>query len=164
MATHPKRWAAIAAWAALGVAVVAISLLMADFRLDDSFLSYRTARNIAGGAGFVYNAGQRTLSITNPFYTLLLALSSWLIPNLPLLGRALSIVSIIGGAALLARLGQASGEGVSLGAAFFYVGFPLLWLTLGLETTFLLALGILAVWLYERGELVWMAVVLAAGL
>jgi arabinofuranosyltransferase len=163
MVTQPKRWAMPAAWAILGMAVVAISLLMADFRLDDSFLSYRTACNIAQGAGFVYNAGQPTLSITNPFYTLLLALLSLFIPNLPLLGWALSVVSITLGALLLARLARTSGEAASLGAASFYVGFPLLWLTLGLETGLLLALGILAVWLYEREELVWSAVVLAVG-
>jgi hypothetical protein len=163
MASQHKRWAVPAAWVILVVAVVALSLLMADFRLDDSFLSYRTARNIAQGEGFVYNAGQPTLSITNPFYTLLLALLSLLIPNLPLLGWALSVASIILGAALLARLAGTAGEAASLGAAFFYIGFPLLWLTLGLETALLLALGILAVWLYEREELVWSAVVLAVG-
>jgi hypothetical protein len=163
MATQPKRWAVPVAWAVLVAALVAISLLMADFRLDDSFLSYRTARNIAQGEGFVYNIGQPTLSITNPFYTLLLALLFLLIPNLPLLGWSLSVASIIVGAVLIARLARPAGEAASLGAAFFYVGFPLLWLTLGLETTFLIALGLLAVWLYEREALVWLAVVLAVG-
>ncbi len=163
MATQSKRWAVLAAWAVLVAALVALSLLMADFRLDDSFLSYRTARNIAQGEGFVYNIGQPTLSITNPFYTLLLALLFLLVPNLPLLGWALSVTSIVAGAVLMARLARPAGEAASLGAAFFYAGFPLLWLTLGLETTFLIALGLLAVWLYEREELVWLAVVLAVG-
>jgi hypothetical protein len=40
---------------------------------DDPYITYRYARNIATGQGFVYNPGERVLSTTTPLFTLLLA-------------------------------------------------------------------------------------------
>jgi hypothetical protein len=44
--------------------------------VDDAYITYRYARNIASGVGFVYNAGERVLGTTTPAYTLLMALLS----------------------------------------------------------------------------------------
>jgi hypothetical protein len=41
--------------------------------VDDAYITYRYARNIATGVGFVYNAGERVLGTTTPAYTLLMA-------------------------------------------------------------------------------------------
>jgi hypothetical protein len=41
--------------------------------VDDAYITFRYARNIASGVGFVYNAGERVLGTTTPAYTLLLA-------------------------------------------------------------------------------------------
>src|SRR5205085_5248997 len=46
--------------------------------VEDFFITLRYAENIAHGAGFVYNAGERVLGTTTPLYTLYLALTSWL--------------------------------------------------------------------------------------
>ncbi|MBZ0295216.1 MAG: hypothetical protein K8L99_21815, partial [Anaerolineae bacterium] len=51
-------------------------LLMHQFRLDDSFITYRYARNLAQGQGLVYNQGDAVLSTTAPLYAMLLALGS----------------------------------------------------------------------------------------
>jgi hypothetical protein len=44
--------------------------------VDDAYITFRYARNVVNGVGFVYNAGERVLGTTTPAYTLLLALAS----------------------------------------------------------------------------------------
>jgi hypothetical protein len=41
--------------------------------VDDAYITFRYARNIVTGVGFVYNAGEHVLGTTTPAYTLLLA-------------------------------------------------------------------------------------------
>ena len=41
--------------------------------LDDSYITFRYARNICQGSGFVYNPGDQVQGTTTPLYTLLLA-------------------------------------------------------------------------------------------
>ncbi len=41
--------------------------------IDDSFITFRYARNLLSGAGFVFNPGERVLGTTTPLYTLLMA-------------------------------------------------------------------------------------------
>lgn len=40
--------------------------------IDDSYITYRYARNILAGNGFVFNPGERVLGTTTPLYTILL--------------------------------------------------------------------------------------------
>ncbi|NDJ52188.1 MAG: hypothetical protein GYB68_03770 [Chloroflexi bacterium] len=129
---------------------LAIGLLLRDFRLDDSFITYRYARNLAEGAGFVYNSGEWVLSTTNPLYTLLLAGLAHLLPfGPPLIGRVVGSLAIGLGGGLLALLMRPTyGWGAALCGGLLYASFPLLWLTMGLETPLQLALGIAAVVVY----------------
>jgi hypothetical protein len=69
-AIHRTEWLLIAAL--VGVALLA-RLVPGQRTVDDAYITYRYARNIAEGAGFVYNPGSRTLGTTTPLYTLLLA-------------------------------------------------------------------------------------------
>ncbi len=66
---------------------------------DDSFITFRYARNIASGHGFVYNQGERYLGTTAPFYCLLLA--AFGLPSPDTIPRISSIISgfslILGG-------------------------------------------------------------------
>jgi len=41
--------------------------------IDDAFITFRYARNLLAGLGFVFNPGERVLGTTTPLYTLLLA-------------------------------------------------------------------------------------------
>jgi hypothetical protein len=41
--------------------------------VDDAYITFRYARNLIAGQGFVYNPGERVLGTTTPLYTLLLA-------------------------------------------------------------------------------------------
>lgn len=47
---------------------------LAGFTIDDAYISFRYARNLADGLGLVYNAGERVEGYTNFLWTLLLAL------------------------------------------------------------------------------------------
>ena len=44
--------------------------------IDDSYITYRYARNLLAGEGFVYNPGERVLGTTTPLYTSLMALAA----------------------------------------------------------------------------------------
>ena len=59
-------------WAIFALAVVA-RLLPGPRTIDDSFITYRYARNLLQGSGFTYNPGERVLGTTTPLYTLLMA-------------------------------------------------------------------------------------------
>lgn len=48
-------------------------LLPAPRTIDDAFITFRYARNLLEGSGFVYNPGERVLGTTTPLYTLLMA-------------------------------------------------------------------------------------------
>jgi hypothetical protein len=66
--------------AALAFGLVAPALLLLagmarvrSFTVDDAYISYRYARNLARGLGLVYNAGERVEGYTNFLWTVLLA-------------------------------------------------------------------------------------------
>ncbi len=48
-------------------------LVPGERTVDDAYITFRYARNIVEGRGFVYNLGERVLGTTTPLYTLLLA-------------------------------------------------------------------------------------------
>jgi len=62
-------------WCGLFVAglALALRLLPQPRTIDDAYITFRYARNIVEGQGFVYNPGVRTLGTTTPLYTLLMA-------------------------------------------------------------------------------------------
>ena len=59
--------------AALLVVALLARLLPGERMVDDAYITFRYARNIVVGRGFVYNLGERVLGTTTPLYTLLLA-------------------------------------------------------------------------------------------
>jgi hypothetical protein len=76
----------ISTWSAEYWAVpFTIALMAAAWRLrlgphtiDDAYITFRYARNIAMGLGFVYNSGQHVIGTTTPTWTLVLAGLYWL--------------------------------------------------------------------------------------
>jgi len=74
---HTKTRAAnrnhqVAVLLALFIFAFAIRLLPGPRTIDDSFITFRYARNILAGNGFVYNPGEHVLGTTTPLYTFLL--------------------------------------------------------------------------------------------
>jgi len=52
---------------------IVVRLLPGPRIVDDAYITFRYARNLITGQGFVYNAGERVLGTTTPLYTLLMA-------------------------------------------------------------------------------------------
>jgi hypothetical protein len=132
---------------------------------DDPFITYRYARNVARGIGFVYNPGEHVLSTTTPLFTLMLAGVYWLWERLPLqtlvsannlLPQAANLIGALslawGGWSLwiLGRLWKA--WPVSWLGLLVYPTFPLLLSTLGSETPLTLALCLAAFPSFVRGK------------
>ncbi len=110
-------------------------------QMDDPFITYRYARNLSEGRGFLYNPGEQVLGTTAPLYALMLALMGRLSDNYPLLsstvsGIALGISSLLV-YRILAALKQAAAGGI---AAVLVVLNPLLGDALGFELNLFLAL------------------------
>jgi len=93
--------------------------------IDDAFITYRYARNIVAGEGFVYNPGERVQGTTTPFYALSLA-SLALIrggtqANFPMIAMTLNAVADAVTVWLLWKLG------IKLGYKFAGAVTALLW-------------------------------------
>ena len=60
----------------LAVAIFLVGLALAarmipgPRTIDDSYITFRYARNLLAGEGFVYNPGVRLMGTTTPLYTL----------------------------------------------------------------------------------------------
>ncbi len=159
-ASQPQPRAArrglLVSWIAAAVGATIVWLAMRAYRLDDAYITYRVAQHVAQGQGLLYNLGERTLTTTAPGYALLLAPLALAGPAMPLLGLALSAISL----ALLAWLVW------QLGAR--WIGFalvissPLLLQSMGMETITQLALVVLGIWCARTGRPLWMGMALAA--
>jgi hypothetical protein len=64
------EWLLIAGLTALALAA---RLVPGERTVDDAYITFRYARNIVEGIGFVYNPGEHVLGTTTPLYTLLMA-------------------------------------------------------------------------------------------
>lgn len=120
--------------------------------LDDVFITYRYAQNLAEGQGFVFNPGERVFGTTAPGFALLLAgvhrLSGLSIPA--------SAVFLTGLSALVIGLfvflhARAAGRGLeAFGGAVLLASTTYLWVHAGSEIPFALALLMVAARILER--------------
>ena len=58
-------------WFTVLVVILALAARMipGPRTIDNSFITFRYARNLLSGEGFVYNPGQRVMGTTTPLYT-----------------------------------------------------------------------------------------------
>jgi hypothetical protein len=111
---------------AIGAAVWLWFALNTRIALEDAYITFRYARNIAQGHGFVYNVGERVLGTTTPLQTLLLAalglvFGSAHIPTvaaivMPMFGLAGGLLAYLA----LVRLGLPR-TGAAAGGLLFYL-------------------------------------------
>lgn len=136
--------------------------------VDDAYTTFRYARNLANGLGFVYNPGERVLGTTTPAYALLLALASRLsgyadFPRLAVMVNAL--LNAIAFALLVRLTTRFTGwrwAGLAAGVLLALEGRLLDFSTGGMESSFYLT-AILGTWaLAVEGQSRWAA--LLAGL
>lgn len=143
--------------------VLGLAALFIDRHLDRSYVTYRYALNFGRGLGLVYNPDQLPIlsEAAAPLYALILGLASLFTPDLPFLSNALGIASIALSGLALYGLTRPAGKAAALVAAGLYVMFPLLWLTLGLETAAWMALSLGAIWMHQRQRGVGVSMLLA---
>ena len=131
------------------VSIVAVVTLLAvvlrHLTIDDAFITYRYAVNLANGHGFVYNPGEAVLSTTAPLYGLLLAGLAWLGADVPSASNVLGAASAGAGGLLLFLGGWRRRQALAGWLAGLLLALsPLLWLALGMETAFCIALALAA--------------------
>lgn len=124
--------------------------------LDDAWIHYQFARNLANGDGFSYNPGEPMPGSTAPLWTLLLAgvglfTSDFLIPSLVLSAFFLLLTAwLVYGFTLDLTGEQGTWWAFLAGVGVILVG-RMLWAGLaGMETTAFAAASVAAVWLYHR--------------
>jgi hypothetical protein len=126
-------------------------VLTGPHAIDDAYITFRYARNLADGFGLVYNPGEWVLGTTTPLWAVILGGGYWLgLTDLPWLASVLSGVCDAATAALLVHLGLRMGwrpSGAALvGLAWALNPMSVAFATGGMETSLfvLMALGALA--------------------
>jgi hypothetical protein len=147
-------------------ASLALGTLLTTLMVDDAFILYRYAHNLARGLGFTYNPGSPILSATSPLYTLLLGGLALTGAEIPAIAHWLCSLCIMAAGASTYLLGRRESAPLAGAlAAPLLTAFPLLWMSLGLETSMTLALVLWSVYFYRSERLTAAAVLagLAAG-
>jgi len=87
--------------------------------IDDAFITFRYARNIVHGVGFVYNAGEQVLGTTTPLYTLWMAALSLVThtENYPILALVTNALADAVSTYLLYHLGKRLSNSPLVGSA-----------------------------------------------
>lgn len=137
----------------LAAATVNMRLQAGAWTIDDAYITFTYARNIAEGHGFVFNPGDHVLGTTTPLYTLLLALLLKLTgASLPTL--ALGMAAAADGCNVLLTCALAQAAGVSRLAAllvattFALVPHSFFFGQSGMESSLITTMTLMCVWLY----------------
>lgn len=80
------------AWGALALGMVAVSAGMRDAIIDDAYITFRYAHNLASGLGLVFNAGERVEGYTSLLWTLLASSVETLGADVPKLAQFFSVM------------------------------------------------------------------------
>ena len=150
----------IALAAAVLLALVA-RFLPGERTIDDAFITFRYARNLLQGHGFVYNPGERVQGTTTPLYTLLMAGEKLLLPGVgfPMLAIVTNTLADAASVVVLALLCKRTLEAPRLG-----IGCGFLWAVLpmsvtfalgGMETSVYILLLLLTLSCYASGRAMW---------
>jgi hypothetical protein len=137
--------------------------LASGFQVDDAWITYRYAENLAAGEGFVYNPGERVYGTTTPLVTLLLALAAR--AGLPPPAASLALALVATGATVLlfaALAGRRLGAPWTVLLAGLLAAAPshVVWSVSGMETAVFVAFLAAAVVAYTSGR--WTLLGLAA--
>ncbi|MGE5263332.1 MAG: hypothetical protein ACM3S0_08120, partial [Acidobacteriota bacterium] len=66
------------------------------YAIDDAWITYRYAENLANGLGMVYNPGEHVLGTSTPLYTLILAILHVFGAPVPASSQAIGFVAMLG--------------------------------------------------------------------
>jgi hypothetical protein len=145
------------------LSIIYISIILVLFffgyyylRLDDTFIFYKYAKNIADGNGYVFNLGEKVNATTSPLYTLLLASLYWLLNpfinvDFVIIGNLISIISII---IILLSIKKLLNDDLKFSMfAMIFCAMPLIKFGFGMETFLNLALIVYSTYLYANNNL-----------
>jgi hypothetical protein len=148
---HTGDWVAVVV---LGMLAIACGWVYRDFAQDDAFITYRYARNIASGQGFVYNEGEPVLGTTTPLYTLWLAfLGKICRQDIRSISHWTSVFSLWLGGIVLYCLGRWNGTLRAGAISLIFITNPLLMWSVGMETCFLNLFLMLALLSYVHNKM-----------
>lgn len=138
----------------LGAIALACGWIYRNFAQDDAFITYRYAKNIANGHGFVYNLHEPVLGTTTPLYTLWLALLGKLSgQDIRPIGHWVSVFSLwISGILLYYLLRKSSGVLLASAVSLVFISNPLLVSSVGMETCFLNFILLFALMSYMKSK------------
>ena len=149
---------------------LAARLIPGPRTIDDAYITFRYARNLLAGEGFVFNPGERVQGTTTPLYTLLMAglgsLSGGVQAPFPWLALGVNALADAGTCLLLYWIGRRLGaEWAGFAAALVWAIAPysVTFAIGGLETSLyvLLLTGAVAAYLAKRRTLVGLCAALA---
>lgn len=128
--------------ALLVIVALAARVVPGPRTIDDSYITFRYARNLLAGNGFTYNPGERVQGTTTPLYTLLMAglgvLAGGAQAPFPTLALSVNTLADAGTAVLLFYLGKRLGSprvGFGAGLAWGVAPFSVTFAIGGLETS-----------------------------
>jgi hypothetical protein len=158
-------------WAVIVPAVVALAarLLTGPHAIDDAYITFRYARNLAEGLGLVYNPGEWVLGTTAPLWAILLGGGYKVgLTDLPWLATTLSALCDAASAALLVQFGLRMGWR-PLGAALIGLAWALnpmsiAFATGGMETSLFVLFSLVILGLAARGSLLPLAAAMGSNL
>jgi arabinofuranosyltransferase len=133
--------------------------------IDDAYITFRYARNLAEGLGLVYNPGEWVLGTTAPLWAILLGAGYRVgLTDLPWLATAVSALCDAASAALLVHLALRMGwrpvAAALVGLAWALNPMSIAFATGGMETSLFVLVALVALGLAARGS----RLTLAAGL
>ena len=139
------------------VLAVTARLIPGPRTIDDAYITYRYARNILAGNGFVYNPGERVLGTTTPLYTYLLTGMGLITGSteapFPLISLVINAIFDGLTCLILIRLGsdfEAPWAGIGAAAVWAVAPYSVTFAIGGLETSLYVLLLMGAVWTHMR--------------
>ncbi|MAT41296.1 MAG: hypothetical protein CL609_03065 [Anaerolineaceae bacterium] len=144
-------------WFLLAVLSIFFFNIFGNLAQDDAFITFRYAKNIASGYGFVYNNGEWVLGTTTPLYTLVLAVVAFFSnPDILRISIVINTISLWLAAGFLYEMVKSFDKQGAIFISFFFITSPFLRNFVGMESYFMLFLLILTVYLY-RQKISWVA-------
>ncbi len=121
-------------WITPGLAALLTRVVTGPHPIDDAYITFRYARNLADGLGLVYNPGEWVLGTTAPLWALILGAGYRLgLIDLPWLATVISAICDAGSALLLVLLARKMGWG-PLGAMLVGLAWALNPMSIGFAT------------------------------
>ncbi len=149
------------------IVALAVRLITGPHPIDDAYITFRYARNLADGLGLVYNPGEWVLGTTAPLWAAILAAGYRLgLTDLPWLATVISGLCDAGTAALLVvfarRIGWPPLGAALAGLAWALNPMSIGFATGGMETSLFVLVSLTTLWLAASRRYLPVAAALAA--